>query len=54
MDESLSPDVCSELPCSLTIEESTLSDKIDHMVHTHAHSHTCTHTPTHTESSVYL
>ncbi|KAK2840553.1 hypothetical protein Q7C36_012132 [Tachysurus vachellii] len=31
MDESLSPDVCDELPCSLTIEESTLSNKIDHM-----------------------
>ncbi|XP_058245833.1 cAMP responsive element binding protein 3-like 3 like [Hemibagrus wyckioides] len=31
MDESLSPDVCSELPCSLTIEESNLSNKFDHM-----------------------
>ncbi|KAI5096933.1 cyclic AMP-responsive element-binding protein 3 [Silurus meridionalis] len=31
MDESLSPDVSSpELPCSLTIEESTLNYKLDH------------------------
>ncbi|KAF5895813.1 cyclic AMP-responsive element-binding protein 3-like protein 3, partial [Clarias magur] len=33
MDESLSPDVSTELPCSLTIEENTLSDKLDHMFH---------------------
>lgn len=31
MDESLSTDESSELPCSLTIEESTLSNKLDHM-----------------------
>ncbi|KAM9474840.1 cAMP responsive element binding protein 3-like 3 like [Clarias gariepinus] len=33
MDESLSPDVSTELPCSLTIEENTLSDKLEHMFH---------------------